>query len=169
MRRPRNASEWLVVTIGSAFGLGLAPIAPGSFAALLGVGFHLVLVVAGVASTWPFLLAAFAVVTALHFILNAAAARYWEDTDSGHFVLDEVAGYLLVATIAAAWVDSYRIMIEGFLLFRVLDIVKVPPARYFDREMHNAAGVLLDDLVAAIYAAAILLAHHCIIFPMYSR
>ena len=40
MKRPSTISEWLVVTIGTAFGLGLAPIAPGSFGALLGAGLH---------------------------------------------------------------------------------------------------------------------------------
>lgn len=166
MRRPANAAEWSVVTIGSAFGLGLSPVAPCSFAALLGVGIHFGADLFCPKSTMTILCLAFAIVCALHFSLNAAAAGYWRDSDSGHFVLDEVAGYLLVAILAAPWVPTLWICAEGFLLFRVLDIVKPPPARQIDRNMHNAWGVLLDDLVAAAYAAGVLVLQTRILNPV---
>jgi phosphatidylglycerophosphatase A len=95
----------------------------------------------------------------VHFVLNNAAARYWDDPDSGNFVMDEVAGYLLTAILAHAFLPMSAtpwILIEGFLLFRVLDIVKLPPARQIDRNWHNAFGVILDDLVSAAYAAGLL-------------
>ena len=156
VRRPTSPSEWLVLTIGTAFGLGLMPIAPGSFAALLGVAVHAAAWHWAPEHTGTTLWVAFAVCCTLHFLLNTAAAKYWNDPDSGHFVMDEVAGYLLVAILAWPWVPAPWILIEGFLLFRVLDIVKVPPARQIDRDMHNAVGVILDDLVAAAYTAGIL-------------
>jgi phosphatidylglycerophosphatase A len=44
----------------------------------------------------------------------------------------------------------------GFLLFRVFDIIKIPPARQIDRNMHGSWGILLDDLVSGAYAALVL-------------
>ena len=157
LKRPTSTTDWFVLTVGTAFGLGLAPIAPGSFAALLGVAVH--------AAVWHFapehtaavLWIAFAVTCLVHFVLNDAAARYWDDTDSGSFVMDEVAGYLLTAIVAHPFVPAPWILIEGFLLFRILDIVKLPPARQIDRQMHNAVGVILDDLISAVYAAGLLI------------
>ncbi len=157
MKRPSSYSEWILVTVGSAFGLGLAPIAPGSFGALLGIGLHALGVMLSPMLPWQTLGVIFAVVCALHFMLTPVAVRYWNDSDPKNFVLDEVAGYLLMAMLTATWVSPLWIMIEGFLLFRVLDIIKPPPARQIDEQMHTAMGVLLDDLVAAFYAALLLL------------
>ena len=163
MKRPSTISEWLVVTIGTAFGLGLAPIAPGSFGALLGVGLHGIVWLKYPDSVRPILIGLFFGVCLIHTIMTSAAVRFWEDSDPKNFVLDEVAGYLLVAVIASGWVTPTLIMIEGYLLFRILDIIKPPPARQIDENMHTAMGVLLDDLVAACYASVILLAQNWLI------
>ena len=151
----------------SAFGLGLMPVAPGSFGALLGVAMHLGVVwwVVPQYRMWA-LLACFVAVCAAHFILTPWAQKYWNDTDPGHFVLDEVAGYLVVpialmmATFDDVWgwgwelaERPYFIAVVGFLLFRIFDIIKLPGARYIDRNWHGAWGVLLDDIVSGIYAS----------------
>ena len=44
----------------------------------------------------------------------------------------------------------------GFLLFRIADVIKPWPANVIDRRMRNGAGVMLDDLAAAIYANIVL-------------
>ena len=159
MKRPTSLSDWLVVTVGTAFGLGLFPIAPGSFAALLGVAVHAAVWHFAPEHTMTVLWISFGITCLVHFVLNNAAARYWDDPDSGNFVMDEVAGYLLTAILAHAFLPMSAtpwILIEGFLLFRVLDIIKLPPARQIDRNWHNAFGVILDDLVSAAYAAGLL-------------
>ena len=160
MKKPSSFKERLVLVVGTAFGLGLAPVAPGSFAALLGVAIHaLIYFFAPKPLALPLLSLALVVFCALHFWLNDAAAKYWEDTDSGNFVLDEVAGYLVTAIIALP-LDQPVVMSAGFLLFRVIDIIKVPPARYIDRNIHTAMGVILDDLIAGAYAAILLWVAH---------
>jgi phosphatidylglycerophosphatase A len=141
--------------IASAFGLGLMPVAPGSFGALLGVGMHLA-VVRWVAAEWQWasLAVCFAVVCTTHFWLTPWAQKHWNDSDPGNFVLDEVAGYLVVALLVRAeplWIVS----LAGFLLFRILDIIKLPGARYIDRNWHGAWGVLLDDIVSGLYASVL--------------
>ena len=160
MRNMKSFKDRLFVFIGSACGLGLLPIAPGSFGALLGVVMHL-----GILSCFPssqlcqfFALSACLVGTALaHFLLNSWAERYYNDTDSGNFVLDEIVGYLVVpiALIGYTKAPWWYIPLAGFLLFRIFDIIKLPVARYIDRNWHNAWGVVLDDVVSALYAAGV--------------
>ena len=147
----------------SAFGLGLMPIAPGSFGALLGVAMHLGVVwwVVPQYQLWA-LLACFVVVCVTHFILTPWAQKYWNDPDPGHFVLDEVAGYLVVPMVlmcvpSFASVRVWVIAVAGFLVFRVFDIIKLPGARYIDRNWHGAWGVLLDDIVSGVYAAVVIM------------
>lgn len=170
MTKPANAKEYLVLVVGSAFGLGLLPVAPGSFAALLGLAIHvLAFLLAPPALLLPVLAAAFVLTTVLHFWLNDTAARYWADTDSGHFVLDEVAGYLVTGMIVlplhacfGSLGQQFGFMLGAFLLFRVLDIIKPPPARQIDRQMHNAWGVILDDFVSGAYAGGAFWAAHAL-------
>jgi phosphatidylglycerophosphatase A len=49
----------------------------------------------------------------------------------------------------------WAVVVFGFLLFRVLDIIKVPPARQIDRDWHGAWGILLDDVVSGLYASGL--------------
>lgn len=160
MKKPATFKEKLVLVVGTAFGLGLAPIAPGSFAALAGVAWHALVWFLFPGLLLPLLAAGLLAVVALHFWLNETAAAYWDDTDSGHFVLDEIAGYLVTALVAVALPNQLLVMGAGFLLFRILDIIKPPGARHFDRNWHNAWGVLLDDVVSGIYAGLLLWAAH---------
>ena len=141
--------------LASAFGLGLMPLAPGSFGALLGVGMHLAAVwLLPEKWQWAALAVCFVVVCAVHFWLTSWAQKYWNNSDPGQFVLDEVAGYLvvpLIVTTGPLWVT----VTAGFLLFRILDIIKIPPARQIDRNWHGAWGILLDDVVSGLYAGGL--------------
>jgi phosphatidylglycerophosphatase A len=51
---------------------------------------------------------------------------------------------------------SFGWLMLGFLLFRIADVIKPWPANVIDRRMRNGAGVMLDDLAAAIYANIVL-------------
>ena len=142
--------------LASAFGLGLSPVGPGTCGALLGVVIHWLIV--RLAS--PDLVAAavalaLVAVCTVHWLLTPFAVSYWQHRDPRHFVLDEVAGYLVVPLVCPA-MTGWREILAGFVLFRALDIVKVPPARQIDRRMTGAAGILLDDLVSGVFAGAVL-------------
>src|SRR4029077_14195121 len=81
------------------------------------------------------------------------AGRYYGVADSGHIVIDEVAGYLVtMAFLPRAVVPA----LVGFLFFRLFDVLKPPPARFFDRDPRwkNGAGVVLDDIFAGVWACA---------------
>lgn len=140
----------------SALGLGLSPIAPGTCGALLGVFLHVVTVLLIAPSLQYWVLAAiFVSVCLMHFLLTPWAQAHWSEQDPAHFVLDEVAGYLVVPLLVSA--DSlWQLVIWGFISFRVFDIIKIPPARQIDERMHGALGIILDDLVSGIYAALFL-------------
>jgi phosphatidylglycerophosphatase A len=81
--------------------------------------------------------------------ISGEAERLFNEKDSGKIVIDEVAGYL-VTMFALPF--SWQGVILGFFLFRFFDITKIPPARYFDRQVKNGYGVVLDDVVAGIYS-----------------
>ena len=74
--------------------------------------------------------------------------------DPGAVVIDEVAGQwlaLIPAAIAGPTIWQFAI---GFALFRIADIGKPWPANWIDRRLSGGAGIMLDDVVAGIYAAA---------------
>lgn len=77
--------------------------------------------------------------------------------DQNQIVIDETFG-MLVTCFPLVFIrfDSYFVpLFLAFGLFRLFDIVKVPPTRYFDK-MKSATGVMMDDGVAGLYAAIIL-------------
>ncbi len=152
----RRGRDFLFNAIGSALGLGLSPIAPGSFGALLGVAYTVpILLYLPLAwRPWAIGLGLAAVGAANHF-LTPWAVDYWKDEDPRHFVLDEIAGYLMVPLLLPQG-TLWQVGFWGFLLFRVFDVVKIPPARQIDRKMHGSWGILLDDLVSGAYAALVL-------------
>jgi len=142
--------------IATAGGLGLSPYFPGSCGALLGVAYHLaVAYLAPKGWLVPLLLAGLLAAGLANHVLTPWAERHWGEADSRHFVLDEVAGYLVVPLLFHGG-EPWRIALPGYFLFRVFDIVKIPPANWIDRNIKTAWGVILDDVVSALYAVAVL-------------
>lgn len=146
----------LNIVLASGFGLGLSPIAPGTCAALLGVALHLA--IALVASPhWvvPAIAVVFIVVCIANHLLTPWAQEYWSHKDPKHFVLDEIAGYLVVPLLFRHG-QLWQVALWGFLIFRVLDIIKLPPARQIDRNGTGAWAILLDDIISAVYTVGVL-------------
>lgn len=151
-----NLREFAFAFLASGFGLGLSPIAPGTFGTLSGVAIHLLVgLYLPQGARWYALILIFLIVCAVHFLTAPWAIEHWRSKDPQHFVLDEVAGYLLVP-ILFPYGSLWQVALWGFLLFRAFDIIKVPPARQIDRNMSGAWGILLDDLVSSGYAVAVM-------------
>lgn len=70
--------------------------------------------------------------------------------DSGHIVIDEVIAFWIVLWLLPA-PRAFWLQALAFVLFRLFDIAKPPPIRYFDARFRNGFGVMLDDLVAAFF------------------
>jgi phosphatidylglycerophosphatase A len=79
--------------------------------------------------------------------------HYFAKKDAPQIVIDEIAG-MLIAMIGIP-ITGYWLLL-AWLLFRFFDITKLPPANIFDSKFKNAWGVVLDDIVAGIYANIIL-------------
>ncbi len=86
-------------------------------------------------------------------ILSAAiVARESGRQDPQVVVVDEIAGQLVaLAGVAASW----KAFLAGLVLFRCFDILKPPPLRRLER-LGGGAGIVLDDLMAGVYARAAL-------------
>ncbi|CAG0980603.1 phosphatidylglycerophosphatase A [Geobacteraceae bacterium] len=138
-----------VVCAASWFGTGFFPVASGTVGTLGAIPLYLVL---ARLPLWLYL----TTLVPFFFLaswVSGAAEREFGEKDSGKIVIDEVIGFLItMAGVSADW----RSIVIGFLLFRFFDIVKVPPARYFDQQVKNGYGVVLDDVVAGLYACAAL-------------
>ena len=145
MQRAIDAGAKLVAT---GLGSGYSPFAPGTAGSLVGV--LLFLPLAGLA--WPTQLAATAALTLVGVFAAARVARLLGRKDPGLVVVDEVAGQWI--TFLALPVTPVTAL-AGFLLFRVMDIVKPWPARDLER-LPGGVGIMADDVAAGIYAHLLL-------------
>jgi phosphatidylglycerophosphatase A len=142
-------SERLHLAIATAAGAGLAPIAPGTAGAAVGVALAAGLVlVFGEAAIVPGALVA----TLLGFVSAGPAARALGEEDPGRVVIDEVAGQM----VALAFVPpSVLLWVASFFLFRVFDVLKPFPARQLEA-LPGGSGIMADDLAAGLYANGVL-------------
>jgi phosphatidylglycerophosphatase A len=132
--------------IALGFGAGLAPFAPGTFGTLVAIPIAYGL--RAVTGDLGFAIAVAALI-GLGIWASSVTSRNLGVADHGAIVIDEVAAFLLVLFFVG--LEPVRVTV-AFLLFRLFDIVKLPPAREIDRHWHGGIGVMLDDLVAAGYA-----------------
>jgi phosphatidylglycerophosphatase A len=133
------------------FGTGLAPVAPGTFGSMVGLVFGLAALQLG---WWAGLGAAVLATIAGVWICGESARRLGVH-DHPAIVWDEVAGMMIVLLAAPA---SWWGVVLAFVLFRVLDVWKPWPIRQIDHGMRGGLGIMLDDVMAALMAVALLLA-----------
>jgi phosphatidylglycerophosphatase A len=142
-RTPSPGSRIPALAIATALGVGYIPFAPGTFGSAAGLLLWWALPASpqsqGIAIIVLFAAGAWS---------GGVAERHFGKADPGHVVADEVMGMLITLFLnPVGWPGA----ILGFLLFRVFDIVKPPPARQFER-LRGGIGVMADDAMAAIYA-----------------
>jgi phosphatidylglycerophosphatase A len=134
------------------FGLGKLRPAPGSWGSLGALPFAWTIQYFG--GLWS-LAAATAAISLVALWAIGTYLRAQPGDDPGEIVIDEVAGQWLTLLFVPPDFVLYAI---GFIIFRVLDITKPWPASWADRSLNGAPGVLVDDLLAGAYGAAIMLA-----------
>jgi phosphatidylglycerophosphatase A len=136
--------------IALGFGSGLAPRAPGTFGTLAGLAIFLLL--ERVIAPWHVAVLAIP----LFFLGIWACGRTSRDLgvqDHGAIVWDEIVAFLPVAVFAN---KSPLMLAVAFGLFRLFDIWKPFPIRQVERRVKGGFGVMIDDVLAAIYACAVL-------------
>ena len=129
------------------FGSGLAPVAPGTFGTLVAVPLYLLL--AQLSLPWYLL------VVVVGFAAGVYLCQYTSDAlgvhDHGGIVWDEFVGYwITMIAVPLAW----QWILLGFVLFRVFDIIKPWPVKIADVKMKGGFGIMLDDVLAGLYALA---------------
>lgn len=139
----------LGMSIATVGGVGFFPVAPGTVGSAVGVVIYML------TREWT-PMAQFAVLAGITIVgiwAAGVAEVALKREDPGPVVIDEVAGQLLTLFLTGvAWKGA----IVGFLIFRVLDIIKPPPARQFER-LHGGLGIMADDLMAGLYGLGLMM------------
>lgn len=147
---PKQIVSDPVLFLAFGFGSGLAKKAPGTFGTLAAVPLYLALVQAQS-------LIVYSVVTLLVILVGVwicgQAAEKLGEHDFGGIVWDEVAGFLVTMWLVPF---TWQAVALGFILFRVFDIIKPWPIRWIDRQVHGGLGIMLDDVLAGVFAGGLL-------------
>ena len=131
------------------FGCGLFPVAPGTIGSLAAV----LLATPLIHHSPLFLLLAATVLLPIAIWSADVTARQLARKDPGLIVIDEVVGQWI--SLAGALTLNWRSLLFGFLLFRIFDIWKPFPARRLE-SLPGGYGIVLDDVMAGVYAALVL-------------
>lgn len=141
----KNPLHW----IATGFGSGLCPVAPGTAGSAAAIPFYLLL-----SYLTP---AAYAIAVIIAFFLGVwateNATRAIGIDDHGGLVWDEFVGMWITLFLAPpGWVW----ILTAFILFRLFDIIKPWPIRPIDQRLHGGWGIMLDDVIAGIFAWIVL-------------
>ena len=141
----------LPLFVVTGFGIGLLPIAPGTFGSMLGIILFLALAHLYLPIFWLSL-----IILILYFFSYLAvqsALKIIKRSDPGEIVIDEVLGMMLVMMTIP---PDPKWAFLAFILFRIFDILKPWPINQVDSKLKNALGVMLDDFLAALYAGIVI-------------
>lgn len=145
-----------ITFLATGFYSGFSPVAPGTagtiaaaiFFYFLGFIFHNALWLSGIL---------FLVTTLLGMWISDVYAKVSGNEDPQEVVIDEWAGYFLTYFLVLFFVaNSFVLMIMVFLLFRMMDITKPFPI-YHSQKLSGGLGIMIDDLLAAVYAAIVVI------------
>ncbi len=151
-KMPTSSRPWphkVVLLASSFFGLGYLPLAPGTWGTVgaLGVWWSMRDL------TLPWFVGLTLAICAFAVWVAGRAEALYGSHDVQHIVIDEVAG-LLVTVIGVPW--RWQQVLTAFVVFRLLDSLKPPPIRWFDRHVEGGFGVVIDDIVAGLVGCALL-------------
>lgn len=168
--RKRSLSNYLALAFAT-WGVGYAPLAPGTFGSAVGVGIYLLVqsVSARVfafatARGWSvefldsfrtaFMLLLIAVLTLVGIWAASRTEKLLERKDPGIVVADEVVGQL-IAFLFVPFNSGWWVIIVGFAAFRLFDIWKPYPIRRLEL-LESGLGIMADDVLAGVYAAILM-------------
>jgi phosphatidylglycerophosphatase A len=143
--------------VASCFGLGYSPIMPGTCGALVGPLLYipLALIIPGEPLQSTLIAALLILWSWITIALGRWAEEYYQRKDSQIFVTDEVAGFLLTVLLFHDVAHPIFTALWAFPVTRIVDILKIPPARRLEY-LPRGYGVLADDLLGSVYAAGLL-------------
>ena len=138
-----NPIHFLAVGLGS----GLSPIMPGTMGSLMAIPLWLLFWGLQPALYWVFIL--------VTFVFGCYICQKTSDDththDSGHIVWDEFVGMWItlyfIPQFSILWVTI------AFVAFRLFDMAKPWPIRWFDKRVPGGFGIMVDDVIAAIFSS----------------
>jgi phosphatidylglycerophosphatase A len=138
-----------ILFISSGGFVGKIPFAPGTFGSVLGlpICYCLAFVKVRIAILLTLLFVAFSIWIA------DKAEKLLRSKDPGYIVIDEIAG-LLVTFLGIPF--NLLNGVAGFLIFRIMDILKPFPARMLEKKLPGGVGVVMDDVAAGLYSNLLL-------------
>jgi phosphatidylglycerophosphatase A len=159
--RSVTTSEWRAIdraaySLSTGLGAGFAPIAPGTFGSIEGVGIFLLVLALPISIIEK-------LVWLIALVLFTFAAGVWSSTrackisglkDPSSVVIDEVCGQL-IGLMPLVFAPSVAGVVAAFFLFRLFDIFKPYPI-YKLENLREGWGVMSDDVLAGIYTAALM-------------
>ncbi len=139
--------------IATFFGVGYFPVAPGTLTSLIVVllyKFYLH------SLSWPFYLLLLVLLFSVGIFTSTKYSLEIKKHDPRRIVIDEAFGQLLVLfQIGESWGTGWLPLLSCFLLFRIFDIIKPFPIKKVET-LPEGWGIVMDDLVAAVYAGVII-------------
>lgn len=138
--------------IATVFGLGYFPIAPGTAGSAAGLILCLLLHSNPVIYILTFIILFVAGVVTSNKVESQSGIQ-----DPSHVIIDEFACIFVVFLFIPI---SFPLVAAGFILYRVMDVAKFPPMSFLEK-LKGGWGIMLDDLMAAIYTNIIL---HILVF-----
>jgi phosphatidylglycerophosphatase A len=139
----------IIKVLATGFGAGLSPVMPGTAGTLVGV----LICLAFLPLHWIFRFIFVAALVGVAVYVSGRAEEIYGKKDDQRIVIDEIAGFLLAMLPVAI---NFLNLAFAFVLFRIFDIWKPYPLRKF-QELPGGWGVVVDDIGAGIYTAAVLL------------
>ncbi|MBD2810472.1 phosphatidylglycerophosphatase A [Xenorhabdus sp. Vera] len=147
-RHLKMSNPWHLLATG--FGSGLSPIIPGTMGSVAAIPFWLLLMQLPTWGIWLVILLG----TVIGCVICQKAADAMNVEDPGCVVWDEFIGMWI--TLMAIPVLNWQWVLVGFVVFRIFDMWKPWPIRWFDRYVKGGVGIMLDDIIAAIFAVAVI-------------
>ena len=127
------------------FGSGLSPKAPGTVGTIVAIPIYLLYSQLALINYFILLI----LLIFISFYIAGKSAELLGVHDHGGIVIDEICGYLVTMLFAPV---NWQAIILGFVFFRVFDIFKPWPIKWLDQRIPGGVGIVVDDLMAGIYA-----------------
>ncbi len=136
--------------LATGFGSGLSPVFPGTVGSFAAIPFWLLLI--QLPSPLYYLWVLFSIMIGCWLCHRTASDL--QENDPGSIVWDEFVGIWI--TLMALPTNNWQWVSAGFVMFRIVDIWKPWPVRWFDGHVRGGIGIMLDDIVAGLICAGIL-------------
>ena len=146
---PKQILSDPVLFLAFGFGSGMSKKAPDTMGTLAAIPFYWLFAQTNSVVYGLLML----VVSVIGIWICGIAADKLGEHDFGGIVWDEIAGYLITMWLVPL---TWQTIIVGFILFRIFDILKPWPIKWLDQHVHGGFGIMIDDVLAAVFAGFLL-------------